>query len=365
MRVPFVEKLRLLEFLPDDLRPSDFEEHSNPSCRNQPRKERGLKPLELRRGGNGAIFWTFEQLGALFLYRRHSTALISNRQLMDYLYRRNDEYMRCCRRVERDLLLLGARRNKTIRLLERGRSGVGLALLAAITADHPFTGTAADLLKLLTLGKGEVGEAGTGLHRKCDWTAESIAKWLDRNWKDIEATFDAKREIDRKARTVFSLKLDEMIPFEKLREALSTFPEIALPQFPVLQDALARLFSLAYWGDRVASVAGKKALEDLLPRGNRHPITPHLPEIIEIFGRKRKDINESNARIKKADPRLKEVERVKMLSALYSEDSATILDAIRVQREKAFLVQRISTYLPVSKTQARRAVTAALSRSSK
>ena len=357
----FTAIIKLWKFLPEDPTPFTFEETWNHMCRNQRREERGEQPLPLRRTGDDAILWTFEQLGARFLRQCRNPERFSNKPLFDYLCRRDCEY----RPHKRKLVVKNEKDVAPPRLLERDYAGIGPALLAAITADRPFTGAAADLLKLLTSVKSAVGEDGKGLCRKRDWTAEYMVEWLDHNWEDVEATFDAKRETDSKGRMVFSLIPAKMIPLEKLREALSTFPEIALPMFRVLQEAIARLFLLIYWGDRAASVAAKRALEDLLPTGNRHPITPHLPKIIEIFSRKRNGIIESNERIKKAHPRIKEKQRIEKLKVLYSEDSVTILDAIRDQSEKAFLVQRISTYLPVSTTQAKRAVAAALSRSSK
>ena len=358
---PDIEKYRLWKFLPEDPTPFDFEDAWNHGCRNQQREKRGLKPLPLSRGGDGAIVWAFEQLAALFLWQCRNPSRFSNKPLMDYLCLRTSEFSACCKPEEQSVGTNKPRRH----LLEDDYRGIGPALLAAITADRPFTGTATDLLELLTSVKCDVEMTVPNHRLKPVSIGEYIVEWLDRNWEKVEATFDATREIDSKGRMVYSIKLGKLIPLEKLREVLSTFPEMALPLFPVVQRALARLFALVYWGDRAASVAAKKALEELLPTGNQHPITPHLPKIIEIFARKRNGIIESNGRIKIAHPRLREVERIKMLSVLYSEDSATILDAIRDQSERAFLAQRISNYLPVSTTQAKRAVTAALSRSSK
>jgi hypothetical protein len=342
------------KFLPEDPTPFTYEETWNHICRNAQREDRGEQQRSLRHGPDSAILWTFEQLGALFLWQCRNPERFSNKPLFDYLCFRNSEY----RRPRQKPVVKRGKDEALPRLLERDFAGIGPTLLAAITADHPFMGTAADLLELLKSVNGVVEEDGAGLHRKRDWTAEYIAEWLDDNWVKVEATFDAKRGIDSLDRTVFSIKPSRLIPFEKLREALSTFPEIALPMFSVMQDALARLFTLAYWGDRAASVAAKKTLEELLPRSNRHPITNHLPKIIEIFSRKRNGIVKSDAKIKQVHPGLTEAKRVKMLSVLYSEDPGTIRDAIRDQSEKAFLVQRLSKYLPVSETQVKRAVTA-------
>jgi hypothetical protein len=134
------------------------------------------------------------------------------------------------------------------------------------------------------------------------------------------------------------------LPLETLRQALSLCPAHVLQHYPVVQRALGRLYAVAWWGSGVDSAEAKKQLEALIPAGNAHPITKHIPELAEELRKFRRWIRESNELMKAALPR--EDERVKSLAELYDEPKDVIYSALH-DAEKSFVGGRLAQMLGI------------------
>jgi len=134
------------------------------------------------------------------------------------------------------------------------------------------------------------------------------------------------------------------LPHQLLREALSQCPEAALKSYDVVRRALARLYSVVWYGHGPESGEAKRLLEQLIPKGRRHPITNYLPEIAVKFRELRRWILESNNLMLPQFP--DKTDRLEKLSELYAEPTRVVSAALELA-EKAFLAERLSEVLQV------------------
>ncbi|MGB8473258.1 MAG: hypothetical protein WCE61_04120 [Candidatus Acidiferrum sp.] len=151
---------------------------------------------------------------------------------------------------------------------------------------------------------------------------------------------------------------DPELPPKLLREALSQCPEAALRSYAVVRRALARLYAVAWYGRGAEAVAARGQLAQLLPEVRKgtipHPITKHLPEIVEKFRELRAWILESDKLMQEAYPKWNP-DRWQKLAELWGEGTAVIEDALR-KKERPFIAERLATVLEIPSETARKAV---------
>jgi hypothetical protein len=143
------------------------------------------------------------------------------------------------------------------------------------------------------------------------------------------------------------------LPLDLLRRALSLCPAFVLQKYEVVQRALARLYAVAWWGRGPDSAEAKRQLEELLPRGNAHPITKYVPEVAGKFREIRRRILESDKLMRQEFPR--ESERVTKLAELYAEPKNVIYDALH-KAKTPFLAERLAEVLGIPVETARKAL---------
>jgi hypothetical protein len=141
------------------------------------------------------------------------------------------------------------------------------------------------------------------------------------------------------------------LPLELLHKALSLCPAYVLQHYEVVQRALGRLYAVAWWGHGPESAEAKRQLEKLLPAGNAHPITKHIPELAKELREIRRWIRESNELMKQEFPR--EIDRVKNLAELYDESTSVISAALQAA-ESPFLAARLAEILGIPVETARK-----------
>lgn len=134
------------------------------------------------------------------------------------------------------------------------------------------------------------------------------------------------------------------LPPDLLRKALSQHAKFSIKSSVAVQQALARLYAVAWFGRGTDSVEAKRQLETLLPTGKTNPITKWVPELADKFREMRRWIRESDKLMMVDFPR--EIDRVKKLAELYDETTGVISAAIR-KAEAPFLAERLSEILGI------------------
>jgi hypothetical protein len=144
------------------------------------------------------------------------------------------------------------------------------------------------------------------------------------------------------------------LPPDLLRKALSQYAKFSIKSFVAVQQALARLYAVAWFGRGTDSVEAKRQLESLLPSGKTNPITKWIPELAAKFREMRCWIKESDKLMMTEFPR--EIDRVKKLAELYDESTGVISAALR-KAEIPFLAERLSDVLGIPVETVRKVLT--------